>query len=199
MRLAAVARSIRKSDDSVLRLLWRATIYGTPLMVTLKSGKVYVGKSAEAIADPSVRTQSLKIIPFHSGYRNEKTHKVELPTDYQRIYEMMQPKPEEVEEPVNLSDPLAIEYMDLKWTDGALVEVDMQDMGVVILWSEVQSLTLYSKTRGQRSKRGHQQYSGRMGSLPGSSHASSPTSIALAAGPSPGTWIFRRCATVSPP
>jgi hypothetical protein len=49
-------------------------------MVTLKSGKVYVGKSAEAIADPPVRAQSLKIIPFHSGYRNEKTHKVELPT-----------------------------------------------------------------------------------------------------------------------
>jgi hypothetical protein len=143
MRLAAVARSIRKSDDSVLRLLWRATIYGTPLMVTLKSGKVYVGKSAEAIADPSVRAQSLKIIPFRSGYRNEKTHKVELPTDYQRIYEMMQRKPEEVEGPVNLSDPLAIEYMDLNCTDGTLVEIDMQDMGVVILWSEVQSLTLY--------------------------------------------------------
>jgi hypothetical protein len=142
MRLAAVARTIRKSDDSVLRLLWRATIYGTPLMVTLKSGKVYVGKSAETISDPSVRSQSLKIIPFNSGYRNE-THKVELPTDYQRIYEMMQRKPEEEEEPVNLSDPLAVENVDLKCKDGTLVEVDMQDMGVVILWSEVQSLTLY--------------------------------------------------------
>jgi hypothetical protein len=142
MRLAAVARSIRKSDDSVLRLLWRATIYGTPLMVTLKSGKVYVGKSAETISDPSVRSQSLKIVPFHSGYRNE-THKVELPTDYQRIYEMMQRKPEEEEEPVNLSDPLAVENVDLNCKDGTLVEVDMQDMGVVILWSEVQSLTLY--------------------------------------------------------
>jgi hypothetical protein len=143
MRLAAVARSIRKSDDSVLRLLWRATIYGTPLMVTLKSGKVYVGKSAETIADPFVRAQSLKIIPLQSGYRDEKTHRAELSTDYQRIYEMMQRKPEEEEGPVNLSDPLAIEYMDLKCTDGTLVEVDMQDMGVVILWSEVQSLTSY--------------------------------------------------------
>ncbi len=144
MRLAAVARSIRKSDDSVLRLLWRATIQGTPLMVTLKSGKVYVGKSAETISDPSVRSQSLKIIPFLSGYRNE-THKVELPTDYQRIYEMMRRKPEEEEQPVNLSDPLAVEYVDLKCRDGTLVEVDMQNMGVVILWSEVQSLTLYDK------------------------------------------------------
>jgi hypothetical protein len=144
MRLAAVARSIRKSDDSVLRLLWRATIYGTPLMVTLKSGKVYVGKSAGTIADPSVRGQSLKIIPLYSGYRNE-THKVELPTDYQRIYEMMQRKPEEEEEQMNLSDPLAIEYVDLKCKDGTLVEVDMQDMGIVILWSEVQSLTLYDE------------------------------------------------------
>jgi hypothetical protein len=144
MRLAAVARSILKSDDSVLRLLWRATIYGTPLLVTLKSGKVYVGKSAETISDPSVRTLSLKIIPLFSGYRDE-AHKVELSTDYQRIYEMMQRKPEEEEEQVNLSDPLAIEYVDLKCKDGALVEVDMQDMGVVILWSEVQSLTLYNE------------------------------------------------------
>jgi hypothetical protein len=90
MRVAAIARAVRKSDDSVLRLLWRATIYETPLMVTLKSGKVYIGKSAEAISDPSVRSQSLKIIPYSSGYRNETTHKVEKSTDYQRIYKLLQ-------------------------------------------------------------------------------------------------------------
>ncbi|MGB6309667.1 MAG: hypothetical protein WBF89_17910 [Steroidobacteraceae bacterium] len=144
MRLAALARAIRKSDDSVLRLLWRATIYGAPLMVTLKSGKVYVGKSAETISDPSVRSQSLKIIPFYSGYRNE-THKVALPTDYQRIYKMMQRKPDEGDEQVNTSDPLAVESVNLRCNDGALVEVDMQDMGVVILWTEIQSLMLYNE------------------------------------------------------
>ena len=144
VRLAAVARAILRSDDSVLRLLWRATIYGKPLMVTLKSGKVYVGKSAETIADPSVRAQSLKIIPFHSGYRNQETHKVELPTDYQRIYETMRRKPDE-EKSVDLSDPLATEYVDLQRQDGTVAEVDMQDMGVVLLWSEVQSLMLYDQ------------------------------------------------------
>lgn len=35
MLVSAIARAIRKSDDSILRLLWRATIYETPLMVTL--------------------------------------------------------------------------------------------------------------------------------------------------------------------
>ena len=145
MLVSAIARTIRESDDSVLRLLWRATIYETPLMVSLKSGKVYVGKSAETISDPSVRAQSLKIIPFYSGYRSEETHKVELPTDYQRIYALLQERPEE-ESPTTVSDPLAHEYVDLQCKDGTLAAIDMQDMGVVILWSEVQSLTLYDES-----------------------------------------------------
>ena len=158
MLVSAIARTIRESDDSVLRLLWRATIYETPLMVSLKSGKVYVGKSAETISDPSVRAQSLKIIPFYSGYRSEETHKVELPTDYQRIYALLQERPEE-ESPTTVSDPLAHEYVDLQCKDGTLAAIDMQDMGVVICgrrFSRSRFMTKafirHSRTRDRRRK-----------------------------------------------
>jgi len=48
----------------------------------------------------------------------------------------------------------------------------------------------HSKTRGQRSKRGHQQYSARTGSLPFSSHASSPTSHRAGRRAEPGHLDF---------
>ena len=140
-RTAAVARFIMKCDDAATRLLHRATVYRKPIMLSLKSGKVYVGEPVGGVGDPSVRAQSIKIIPRFSGYRDPETHKVDLRTNYTDIHKMMVPREEE--EPSNPEDPLAKDLADLKVGDGPSVEVDMQDMGVVVLWSEVQSLSIY--------------------------------------------------------
>jgi hypothetical protein len=141
MRAAAAARFVLKCDDAATRLLYRATIYRKALMITLKSGKVYVGQPVGGLGDPSVRSHSIKIIPLYSGYRDAVTHKVELPTKYRMIVSAVQLR--EKEEPANPEDPLARDMADLKMKDGERVEIDMQDMGVVILWSEIQSLTIY--------------------------------------------------------
>jgi len=142
MRMAAIARFIEDSDDAGIRLHWRALIYRKPLMLTLKSGKVYVGQPVEAMRDPSVRAHSIKIIPLYSGYRDEKTHKVELPTKYRDITSAIQLREKE-HEPANPADPLARDLADLRTKDGDSIEIDIQDMGIVILWSEIQSLTMY--------------------------------------------------------
>jgi hypothetical protein len=143
IRAAAVARFILKCDDAAIRLLYRATIFRKPLMLTLKSGKVYVGQPVGSIGDPSVRAHSIKIIPLVSGYRNPDTHKVELPTKYRDVYQMMALR--QKEEPTNPDDPLARDIADLACRDGSSVVTDMQDIGVVVLWSEIQSLSLYDE------------------------------------------------------
>jgi hypothetical protein len=111
-------------------------------MLTLKSGKVYVGAPVGGIGDPSVRAQSIKIIPLLSGYRDPDTHKVNLPTRYKDIYAKMDLKKKD-EKPTNPQDPLARDIAAFKLSDSESIETDMQDIGVVVLWSEIQSLSLY--------------------------------------------------------
>jgi hypothetical protein len=141
-RFAAVARFILECDDAATRLLHRATIFRKPIMLTLKSGKVYVGAPVGGIGDPSVRAQSIKIIPLLSGYRDPDTHKVNLPTRYKDIYAKMDLKKKD-EKPTNPQDPLARDIAAFKLSDSESIETDMQDIGVVVLWSEIQSLSLY--------------------------------------------------------
>lgn len=141
-RFAAVARFILECDDAATRLLHRATIFRKSIMLTLKSGKVYVGAPVGGIGDPSVRAQSIKIIPLLSGYRDPDTHKVNLPTRYKDIYAKMDLKKKD-EKPTNPQDPLARDIAAFKLSDSESIETDMQDIGVVVLWSEIQSLSLY--------------------------------------------------------
>jgi hypothetical protein len=140
---AAVARFISKCDDAAIRTLYRATFYRKPIMLTLKSGKVYVGTPIKGIGDPSVLASFIKIIPLLSGYRDPATHKVELPTRYRDITSQMTAW--HVEKPANTDDPLVQDIADLKLGNGELVAIDMQDMGAVILWSEVVTISLYDE------------------------------------------------------
>jgi hypothetical protein len=83
IRIAAVARFVRKSNDSALRAIFRATILKKPLMVTLKSHKVYVGKPYLLLwDDPTQVLTFIKILPIKSGYRDPDTKKVSLPTRF---------------------------------------------------------------------------------------------------------------------
>jgi hypothetical protein len=140
---AAVARFISKCDDAAIQMLYRATFYRKPIMLTLKNGKVYVGTPVKGIGDPSVRANFFKILPMLSGYRDPDTHKVELPTKYRDITFQMQPR--QNKKPSSVDDPLEQDIADLKLSDEEQVVIDMQDMGVVILWSEIVTLSLYDE------------------------------------------------------
>jgi hypothetical protein len=143
LRAAAVARFVLKCDDAATRLLHRATIYRKPMMITLKSGKVYIGEPVGGTGDPSVRPTSIKIIPKHSGVRNPNTHKVELRTNYTELSPLIRLR--DNPEPSDPEDPLAKDIADLQMRSGETAVIDMQDMGIVILWSEIQTLSMFDK------------------------------------------------------
>ena len=114
-----------------------------PIMVTLKSGKVYVGEPVRQIRDPSIVAKSIKLVPLFSGYRDSNTHKVELPTDYTKLRAMLRLR--DSAEPANADDPLAQDFADLEIRPNNVVPFDMQNMGVVIFWEDMQSLSLYDE------------------------------------------------------
>ena len=144
LRAAAVARFVLECDDEATRLLHRAIIFRKPMLITLKGGKVYVGVPMGSFGDPSVRAQSLKIIPLYSGYRNAENQKVELPTKYRDVQAMMKLRQAD-SEPQNPADPLTKDLADLRLEDGTSVEIDVHDLGVVIQWAEIQTLSLFDE------------------------------------------------------
>lgn len=149
LRKAAVARFVHKSRDAALRAIFRAMVLKKPLMVTLKSHKVYVGKPYILLSeDPTQALTFIKILPSKSGYRDPATKKVTLQTRYDelltsRLVEYADSFPKK---PPPISDPLASDVLGLTNARGEVVaDVDLADMGVVISWAEVEALTIYDE------------------------------------------------------
>jgi hypothetical protein len=149
LRKAAVARFVHKSRDSALRAIFRAIVLKKPLMVTLKSHKVYVGKPYDLLwDDPTQALTFMKILPSKSGYRDPDTKKVTLQTRYddlltERLVEYVDGTPKK-KPPV--TDPLASDILGLTNASGEVIaDVDIADMGVVISWAEVESLTIFDE------------------------------------------------------
>jgi hypothetical protein len=146
IRIAAVARFVRKSNDSALRAIFRATILKKPLMVTLKSHKVYVGKPYLLLwDDPTQVLTFIKILPIKSGYRDPDTKKVSLPTRYNELSDrLVELEDGPSRKPHDVADPLASDILGLTDSENEIMaQVDIEDLGVVIAWSEVESLTIY--------------------------------------------------------
>jgi hypothetical protein len=150
IRIAAVARFVGKSNDSALRVMFRATIFKKPVMVTLQSGKVYVGKPFLSLwEDPTQALTFIKILPSKSGYRDPVTKKVTLGTRYD---ELLNERLVEIDEGIprddakDATDPLTSDVLGLiNAHDEIVAHVDIEDMGVVISWSQLESLTIYDE------------------------------------------------------
>lgn len=148
VRMTAVARFVRQSSNSALHAIFRATILQKPLMITLKSHKVYVGKPYVVLwEDPTQALTFLKILPTKSGYRDPLTKKVSLPTRYKELSERLIELPDETPMTrVDQTNPLASDFMDLTDRDNEIVaRVDIEDLGVAIAWDEVESVTIFEE------------------------------------------------------
>ena len=66
------------------RMVNEAVREGVMIMLTLKNRKVYIGKPLEITRDESGRQRWASIVPWRSGYRNEKTCELELSTNYEQ-------------------------------------------------------------------------------------------------------------------
>ena len=65
------------------------------LSVTLRSGKVYVGRVVSSI-NPAKRVESVRLRLVRSGYRDEKTHRLTLNVNYEATHAFVQARIEEI-------------------------------------------------------------------------------------------------------
>lgn len=77
-------RTIEKYGSQLEKLLYRSLIEAKRVMITLKSGKVYIGRLTTSLIPQEDR--HLMLLPSKSGYRDAK-FRVEITTDYDRTYE----------------------------------------------------------------------------------------------------------------
>jgi hypothetical protein len=147
MRFAAAALYILKSSNAALQTCYRATVLGKPVLLTLKSHKVYVGKIYTSLEDPSRDFTYIKILPTKSGYRDRATKKVSFPTRYKDLLQTATDIEIDNTSPIKVSDLLQRDLAGLPKKDGTEVSViDLNDMGVVISWKEIETLSIFDES-----------------------------------------------------
>jgi hypothetical protein len=80
-------RAIEKHGSQLEKLLYRALVERKRVMVTLKGGKVYIGRVAISLTPQEDR--DLLLLPSKSGYRDDK-QRLMLTTDYDLTYKLIQ-------------------------------------------------------------------------------------------------------------
>ena len=81
-----------KNNDFEL-LLFAAFKNERPVMFSLSSGKVYIGRLVRA-PNPVEHRKAIRITPLLSGYRNSENHTFSIVTDYYEIISQMEKSPE---------------------------------------------------------------------------------------------------------
>lgn len=132
MRIAALSKLAITTEDQMLATLWRALTLGKLIQVTLKTRKVYIG-SPLASKDPSIESRWLKIVPIASGFRHDETLSYVPTTDYRSLFDLLVGNND-------LSSKVDTKEVALAGTD---ILFDPNDVGILIPWIEITSLTIY--------------------------------------------------------
>ena len=90
-----IRRQILQSGDPLEITLFRHLASQDLLSVTLRSGKVYVGRVVTSV-NPAKRLESVRLSLVRSGYRDEKTHELTLNVDYEATHARVQERIEGV-------------------------------------------------------------------------------------------------------
>jgi len=114
-----IDNSIQAKGDPLELLLRNAMRDTRPVLLTAKSGKVYVG-SVTANFNPAFDIQSIKIMPILSGYRDPKDQTVTFTTDYFTLLTQ-----------IHEQDP-------------SVSDKDRLDLGTVIPVNEIRSVAIFS-------------------------------------------------------
>lgn len=127
MKLAALSAYAAITDDRLVATLWRAVTLGKLVQITLKSRKVYIGPIVASVDPSAIGNGWLKIIPILSGFRDKDSLYFVNTTDYLPLFEDM------------ASGNGAVFGEMQKIPSG----FDREDLGVLIPWAEVVSLTIH--------------------------------------------------------
>jgi hypothetical protein len=111
-----IAKAIEDYGSPMEKLLLKAVNENKYVMVTLKSGKVYIGRVAST--PPPDDDRAFQLLPLKSGHREDGKHRVELTTHYDEAFDMM-----------------------LEWESDPSAAI--KDFGVVIPVREVLTATLF--------------------------------------------------------
>lgn len=116
-----IDRVIDAKGDPLELILRKSLTETKPVLISVKSGKVYVGLVTYN-SSPAVSVESMKIFPVRSGYRDVNTKTVEFTTDYDAVLNKI------------LAD------------DSTVAGVDLSDFEIVIPFREIESMTVFDPT-----------------------------------------------------
>jgi hypothetical protein len=114
-----VDKAIAKKGDPLEVLLKKAMDGSRPVLLTMQSGKVYVGQ-VNINFNPAYEVQSIKISPILSGYRDVNDQTVHFNIDYTHIYGMIRDGHPDV------------------------ANLDTEEIGTVIPLSEIRSVSIFN-------------------------------------------------------
>jgi transcriptional antiterminator Rof (Rho-off) len=95
-------RVIRQDDDAIEMTILNTYLEENFLLVTLESGKVYVGKVTDTYFRVNDEIRSILLTPFFSGYRHQNDLTLKLTTFYGHIFKQISQNPEKFK--VKISD-----------------------------------------------------------------------------------------------
>jgi hypothetical protein len=111
-------RAAQAKGDPLELLLRKALREIRPILLTVKNGKIYLGLVTHN-SSTAVQVESVKILPFRSGYRDPATRRLVFTTDYTTIYEKILEK------------------------DDLVAHVNTDDFEIVIPYREIESANLF--------------------------------------------------------
>lgn len=79
---------VQQWGDFLEMLLNQAMDEPKQVLITLKTGKLYVGFMTRGI-DPAYERKYIMLIPMLSGYRDDRTKEVIINTDYYEVYDQL--------------------------------------------------------------------------------------------------------------
>lgn len=77
----SISRFIEDQNDGIERILKISELNTKPIIVTLSSGKIYIGLVVQSFFSP-VENRSFTLIPLLSGYRNQQTQELQITNNY---------------------------------------------------------------------------------------------------------------------
>lgn len=128
--------AVENHGNDLEKLLFRALEEHTPVMLSMKNLKVYVGY---VLSTPSLheRDRYTKLLTVKSGFRTKDRLEVEWTTDYRAVLESVS---DEIERAAREGEPEADEILGIDW----------QIFGTVLPLDEVSAATLYDEGVFQR-------------------------------------------------
>lgn len=138
------------------QLVERAMSNSRTVLITLKSGKVYVGFVISSI-EPGSKEKNIHILPTKSGYRESDKHRVVFTTNYARVYQEINKDKainngklmtilaqlEEQEETHNKDKETLEQQAQLLKKDLLMLTESEKLFGVILPISDINTMTIY--------------------------------------------------------